>query len=121
MAERYLDYDGLKTYHDELVRELKHLEFDPQRMFDTQEDIVTPSNWEADKYGRVFGLKVGLIVTVGNKIWQLTDPGKFVARMNTVGETIAAKAALAPEVLGWKIVGCTTDFDVDEHLLKLMK
>lgn len=118
--KKYLDYDGFKTYHNELVSHLRDLAFDPQRMFETTTELVTPANWHIE-YGRLMGIKRGLIVTVADKFWQLTDPDKFQARVTRIGETIEEKANLEPEQLGWKIVGSTTEFDINGHTLKLMK
>ena len=33
-TKKYLDLEGLSTYHDELVQRLSDLEYDPDRMFD---------------------------------------------------------------------------------------
>ena len=72
--KKYLDYDGFKTYHNELVSHLRDLTFDPQRMFETTTELVTPANWHIE-YGRLMGIKRGLIVTVGDKFWVETDKG----------------------------------------------
>lgn len=116
--KKYLDYNGFKLYHDELVKRLKDLNYDPQRMFDSKEDLLKKSNWTDDRYGRIFGLKVGLIVTVNNIIWQLVDPDLFQKKMNTIGLELSE---LSAEDLGWKIVGSSSDFEIDGHRLKLLK
>ena len=82
--KKYLDYDGFKTYHNELVSHLRDLAFDPQRMFETTTELVTPANWHIE-YGRLMGIKRGLIVTVGDKFWQLSDPDKFQSRVTRIG------------------------------------
>lgn len=118
--KKFLEYDGLKIYHDELVKKMRDLAYDPQRSFDSQEDLVTLSNWQFED-SRVCGLKKGLLVTVDNKFWQLEEPNKFQTRLTRVGETIEEKSQLKPEELGWKLVGSTTEFDIDGHTLKLIK
>lgn len=120
--KKYLDYEGFKTYHNELVSELRDLTFDSQRMFDSEEGLLTLNNWEHDEFGRVWGLKEGLIITVDDIFWQLENPIGFWTILTRVGESPAEKAAnYTIEELGWKKVGSTTEFDVDGHTLKLMK
>lgn len=120
--EQYLDYEGLKTYHSELVDRLKDLEYDPSRMFADKTALLTLDNWDHDTYGRVFGLKNGLLVTVADKIWQLEDAAKFRLKLTSIGETPAQKSSkYSMEELGWKIVGNTVDFDVNGHILQLTK
>lgn len=117
--KKFLDYDGIKKYHDELIKNLKDLNYDPQRMFESKEDLLNKSNWTDDKYGRIFGLKKGLIVTVNNVIWQLADPGLFQTKMNTIGIDLTT---LGANELGWNIIsGSDTDFEIDGHTLLLNK
>lgn len=120
-TKQYLNYEGLGLYHQSLVERLKDLEYDPSRMFADKVALVTYSNWEHDQYGRIFGLKEGLIVTVGKQIWQLEDPDTFGSVLRTIGLTPEEKAARTEEQLGWKIVGSTVDFNIDGHTLQLIK
>ena len=99
--KKFLDYDGIKKYHDELIKNLKDLNYDPQRMFESKEDLLNKSNWTDDKYGRIFGLKKGLIVTVNNVIWQLANPELFQTKMNTIGVDLNT---LGANELGWNII-----------------
>lgn len=119
--KKFLDFEGLKKYHDVLIKKLKDLDFNPQMMFDDKTSLVDLNNWKHDQYGRVYGLKKGLIVTVGTSIWQLVDPETFKTKLSTVGLSNEEKAALTPNELGWKIIGSTTDFDVEKHTLNLKK
>ena len=119
-TKKYLDLEGLGTYHDELVQRLTDLEYDPNRMFATKVQLFSESKWGMDKYGRIIGLKEGLIVTVGNEIWQLVNPETFSTVLRTPGN-ISEKVALTPAQLGWKIVGSTVDFNVNNHVLELTK
>jgi len=121
-THKYLDYEGLQRYHNKLVSRLADLEYDPKRMFEDIEELITPSNWGTSKYGRIVGLKEGLIVTVDDKIWQLQDPNTFRGVL-TSSASIADKLLTydTPESLGWKIVGSTVDFDIINHTLQLTK
>lgn len=120
--KKYLDYDGLQRYHSNLVNNLKDLVYDPKLMFDDKKSLVVAKNWGDDRneQGYVFGLKQGLLITVGNSIWQLTDPAKFMKILNTI-EDVSTKADKTSTELGWKIVGKTTDFEVNGHTLNLIK
>lgn len=120
MDKKYLDYDGFKVYHKEMVKQIRNLEFDPQRMFDSKRELVDKSNWKFDN-GLAYGLKSGLIVTVGDKFWQLVEPEKFNKVLTKIGIDVEEKAGWEPDVLGWRIVGSNTNFDVDNHILKLIK
>lgn len=119
--KKFLDFEGLKKYHDVLIKKLKDLDFNPQMMFDDKTSLVDLNNWKHDQYGRVYGLKKGLIVTVGASIWQLVDPETFKTKLSTVGLSNEEKASLTPNELGWKIIGSTVDFDVENHTLNLKK
>lgn len=119
-TKKYLDLEGLSTYHNELVQKMTDLEYDPDRMFETKEQLFNTSKWGMDKYGRIAGLKAGLIVTVGNQIWQLVTPATFRAELVSVSP-VSGKVAKTPEELGWKIVGSTVDFSVNDHVLELTK
>lgn len=120
--EQYLDYEGLKTYHSELVDRLKDLEYDPSRMFATKVDLLTINNWDHDEYLRIYGLKAGLIITVGNQIWQLVTPETFYEKITEMGKTPQQKSELySVTQLGWKIVGNTVDFNINNHTLELTK
>lgn len=119
-TKKYLNLEGLGTYHSELVNKLIDLEYDPNRMFTTKAQLFSLSKWGADKYGRVVGLKAGLIVTVGTQIWQLENPSTFAPILSRI-QPISEKVAMTPEQLGWKIVGNTVDFDVNDHTLELYK
>ena len=120
--KKYLDYDGLQRYHSNLVNNLKDLVYDPKQMFNDKKELVSAANWGDDRnsQGYVFGLKQGLLVTVGNSVWQLTDPDKFMGILNTI-EDVSTKSNKTPTELGWKIVGNTTDFEIDGHILNLVK
>lgn len=119
-TKKYLDLEGLSTYHDELVQRLSDLEYDPDRMFETKAQLFNTDKWGMDKYGRLTGLKAGLIITVGTQIWQLVTPATFRAELTTVSP-ISEKVAKTPEQLGWKVVGNTVDFNVNNHVLELTK
>ena len=119
-TKKYLDLDGLGAYHDELAERLKNLEYDPSRMFDDKEDLFSTSKWETDSLGRLYGLKEGLIVTVGGQFWQLEDPEKWSTIYRRV-QPIEEKLENTPEQLGWRIVGNTVDFNIDDHVLQLTK
>lgn len=121
-TKQYLDYAGLTTYHNELVNKLADLEYEPNKMFDDIEALLTPSNWGTVKYGRVAGLKTGLIVTVDGQIWQLEDAAGFRSILSS-STPIADKLITytTAESLGWKVVGSTVDFNIDSHILQLSK
>ena len=119
-AQKFLDLDGLVTYHDELVQRLTDLEYDPNRMFATKAQLFSEIKWGSDKFGRIIGLKEGLIVTVGNEIWQLVNPETFSTILRTPGR-ISDKVALTPTELGWKVVGNSVDFNINDHVLELTK
>ena len=36
-AQKYLDLTGLNTYHNEMVKRIVDLEYDPERMFDDKD------------------------------------------------------------------------------------
>jgi len=113
-----LDYDGLQTYHSELVQRLTDLEYDPERLFASKTELCNGSKWGADKYGRIAGLKKGLIVTVDGKLWQLEDPATFGAIFRTINPYFDPESQSA-EDLGWIELG--VDFDVNNHILNLKK
>lgn len=119
--KQYLDYEGLATYHSELVKRLSDLEYDPNRMFEDIEDLLSLSKWGADKYGRVAGLKEGILITVGTSIWQLEDAAKFGEILRSV-QSVADKILIytTPESLGWRVVN-NVEFDVTNHILRLTK
>lgn len=119
-ANNFLDFEGLQTYHDELIKRLTDLEYDPERLFEHKVDLFSLSRWGANKYGRVVGLKTGLIITVEGQIWQLEDPVKFNRILSRI-QSPDEKAAMTPEELGWKIVGSTVDFNINNHTLELTK
>ena len=117
---KYLDYSGLSKYHDELVTRLADLEYDPERMFEDKADLFSLQKWGANKYGRVAGLKAGLIITVENKLWQLDDPETFMGILSS-SQPVGEKVLIPAEDLGWKIVGSSVDFNVNDHVLQLTK
>ena len=119
-TKKYLDLEGLGTYHGELVQRLTDLEYDPNRMFTTKSQLFSLNKWCNDKFGRIIGLKEGLIITVANEIWQLVSPETFSTILRTPGK-ISDKVALTTEELGWKVVGNTVDFNVNDHILELTK
>lgn len=111
-TKQYLDYTGLKTYHNELVQRLEDLEFEPNKIFANVDALVDPSNWV--KNNRIAGVKAGLIVTVGGVLWQLVDADKFKKILE--GEIVPE--SLTAENLGWDVV---IDFNVNDHTLILTK
>ena len=117
---KYLNYEGLSKYHDELVKRLADLEYDPERMFETKADLFSLQKWGANKYGRVAGLKAGLIITVENKLWQLEDPDTFNNVLSSV-QDVSEKVLIPVEDLGWRIVGSSVDFNINDHVLQLTK
>ena len=119
-TDKYLDYEGLRTYHDELVSRLADLEYDPSRLFDDKEDLFDQQKWGVNKYGRVAGLKEGLIITVGIQIWQLTDPTTFSTVLSS-SQPVSEKVLIPVENLGWKVIGNGVDFDIANHTLTLTK
>lgn len=119
-TKQYLDYVGLKTYHDELIRRLTDLEYDPERMFEDKKDLFDEQKWGKNKYDRIVGLKAGLIITVGSQIWQLVNPDTFITILTGV-QPIEDKILIPVEDLGWKIVGNTVDYDISDHTLILTK
>ena len=116
-TKKYLDYEGLKTYHNELVKRIKDLEYDPERIFRDTTELCSRSKW-SDESGRIVGLKSGLIVTVGGKLWQLVDVETFSSILKTLNPYFNPATAPADD-LGWVVVG--VDFDVDNHILQLKK
>ena len=120
-AQKYLDLTGLNTYHNEMVKRIVDLEYDPERMFDDKVDLFSLQKWGANKYGRVVGLKAGLMITVGGQLWQLENPTMFNSKLSMTGLTPAEKALIPIDQLGWKIVGSNVDFNVDDHTLMLTK
>ena len=120
--DKYLDYEGLGVFTTELENRLADLDYDPERMFEDMEELLTLSKWGADRYGRVAGLKRGLIVTIEGKIWQLEDEDTFGAILRRV-QPISEKLATydTPDKLGWKLVGSDVDLDVNDHILRLVK
>ena len=119
-TKQYLDYEGLSLYHSELVKRLVDLEYDPNRIFEDKVDLFSLNKWGADKYGRVTGLKNGLIITVGSEIWQLVDAETFRPILTRI-QDVTEKAQIPVEDLGWKIVGNTVDFNINGHTLELTK
>ena len=119
-TKKYLDLEGLGAYHEELADRLKNLEFDPTRMFDDKEDLFSAQKWDQDRLGRLYGLKEGLLVTVGNQFWQLENPTRWSTIYRRV-QPIEEKLELTPEELGWKVVGNTVDFNISNHVLELTK
>lgn len=119
-TNKFLDYEGLRTYHDELVKRMANLEYDPERLFETKEDLFSLTKWGANKYGRVSGLKEGLLITVGGQIWQLVDPDTFNTILSRV-QSVDEKVLIPVEDLGWKVVSNTVDFNISGHILQLTK
>lgn len=118
--KKYLDSEGLALYHNELVKRLSNLEYDPERLFENKTELFSKSKWGADKYGRVSGLKKGLIITVGKQLWQLVNPDTFNLILSRV-QDVNEKILIPVEDLGWKIISNTVDFDVNGHTLILTK
>ena len=115
-TKQYLDYAGLKTYHDELIQRLTDLEYEPNKMFADVKALVTRSNWV--KNNGIAGVKVGLIVTVGDCIWQLNDANIFKSILEDNSSVTESTTA---EELGWKVISNTVDFDINDHTLILTK
>ena len=63
-------YDTLTRLINNLLNDNSDFRFDDskEKIFKDTTELCSASNWGADKYGRVAGLKNGLIVTVGGKI-----------------------------------------------------
>ena len=119
-TEKYLSYAGLATYQDELVRRLTDLDYDPSRMFANKAELFSLEKWGVNRFGRVIGLKAGLIITVDGQIWQLEDPVVFNSVLSG-NQTIESKVLIPVEDLGWKIIGNTVDFNINDHVLELTK
>ena len=115
-TKQYLDYAGLKTYHNELIQRLADLEFEPNKMFADVSALVTRSNWV--KNNRIAGVKVGLMVTVGDYIWQLKDANVFKGILENNSSVTESTTA---EELGWRVISNKVDFDVNDHTLILMQ
>lgn len=120
-AKKYLDLTGLQYYHNEMVNKIVDLEYDPERLFENKTELFSLEKWGANKYGRVVGLKKGLMITVGGQVWQLENPTLFNTKLSMTGLTPAEKALLPIDQIGWKVVGSTVDFDVNDHVLQLTK
>lgn len=119
-TEKYLSYEGLTTYNDELIRRLTDLDYDPNRMFADKTELFSLEKWGVNRFGRVVGLKAGLMITLDGQIWQLEDPVVFNSIL-TGNQSIASKVLIPMEDLGWKIVGNTVDFNINDHILELTK
>ena len=115
-TKQYLDYAGLQTYHNELIQRLVDLEFEPNKMFADVSALVTRSNWV--KNNRIAGLKVGLMVTVGDYIWQLKDVNAFKGILENNSSVTESTTA---EEMGWRVIGNKVDFDINDHTLILTK
>ena len=115
-TKQYLDYAGLKTYHDELIQRLTDLEYEPNKMFADVNELVTRSNWV--KNNGIAGVKVGLIVTVGDCIWQLNDANIFKSILEDNSSVTESTTA---EELGWRVISNKVDFDINDHTLILTK
>ena len=115
-TKQYLDYTGLTTYHNELVQRLEDLEFEPNKMFADVSALVTRSNWV--KNGRIAGVKEGLMVTVGDYIWQLKDVNVF---KEILENNLSVTESTTAEELGWRVISNKVDFDVNNHTLILTK
>ena len=115
-TKQYLDYTGLTTYHNELVQRLEDLEFEPNKIFADVNALVKRSNWV--KNNRIAGVKEGLMVTVGDYIWQLKDANVFKGILENNSSVTESTTA---EELGWKVISNKVDFDVNNHTLILTK
>ena len=119
-TEKYLSYEGLTTYNDELIRRLTDLDYDPDRMFADKTELFSLEKWGVNRFGRVVGLKAGLMITLDGQIWQLEDPETFNSVLSG-NQSIASKVLIPMEDLGWKIIGNTVDFNINGHILELTK
>ena len=115
-TKQYLDYTGLTTYHNELVQRLEDLEFEPNKIFADVNALVTRTNWV--KNNRIAGVKEGLMVTVGDYIWQLKDANVFKGILENNSSVTESTTA---EEMGWRVIGNKVDFDVNDHTLILTK
>ena len=115
-TKQYLDYAGLQTYHNELIQRLVDLEFEPNKMFADVNALVTRSNWV--KNNRIAGVKVGLMVTVGDYIWQLKDVNAFKGILENNSSVTESTTA---EEMGWRVIGNKVDFAINDHTLILTK
>ena len=119
-VKKYLDLEGLGIYHNELEDRLKKLIYEPTRMFDDKEDLFSSSNWELDRMGNLYGVRAGSIVTVEGQLWQLENPTLWTTIYKRV-QPIEEKLEMTPSQLGWKVIGSTVDFNVNDHVLELTK
>lgn len=118
---RFIDYEKFKIYHTELMKEIT-----PKLMFSTIEELFTLSNWETRDVNSktyVYGLKEGLMISVGNSIWQLVDSAKFSRLLTVIGVTAADKARIynTADKCGWKAFngGGNADSNVTDHVLNM--
>lgn len=119
---KYLDYEGLKTYHNTLVSKLQDLEYGPSTLFESKAALLTLNNWKHDEYLKVYGLRIGLIVTVDDELWQLVNPAKFNEKLTEMGKTPQQKSEqYSVEDIGWKVLGDGIDYVIVGHTLQLIK
>lgn len=105
---------------------------DPRVQWDSYEDLIKKEYWPIN--GDTVYVYSGLIAAVGDEVWMLVDKDKFIDKVhNSVGvlNSVARKVVTkedgsrevvyktkdVAELLGWKIIGATSE--VEDHCLKM--
>ena len=104
---------------------------DPRVQWDSFEDLIKKDFWPTN--GDTIYVYNGLIAAVGEEVWLLVDKEKFVkcihnsvGLLNTVARVVTKsdgsmeviyKTHEVAELLGWKVVGTTSD--VEDHCLSI--
>lgn len=104
---------------------------DPRVQWDSFEDLIKKDFWPTS--GNTVYVYNGLIASVGDEVWMLIDKTKFVNCIhNSVGllNSVAKVVKLddgsngivynnkeVADLLGWKIIGLTSE--VENHCLKM--
>ena len=104
---------------------------DPRVQWDSFEDLIKKDFWPTS--GDTVYVYNGLIASVGDEVWMLIDKAKFVNCIhNSVGllNSVAKVVKLddgsngivynnkeVADLLGWKIIGLTSE--VENHCLKM--
>lgn len=105
---------------------------DPRVQWDSFEDLIKKEYWPAN--GDTVYVYNGLIAAVGDEIWMLINKAQFIDCIHsTVGlktllmdtvkkddgtvESSYKKTKEIADILGWKIIGATSE--VEDHCLKM--
>ena len=104
---------------------------DPRVQWDSFEDLIKKDFWPTN--GDTIYVYNGLIAAVGEEVWLLIDKDKFikcihnsVGLLNNVARVVTKSDGLmeviyktheVAELLGWKVVGTTSD--VEDHCLSI--